>query len=576
MNILRRLFGGGTPSAQAGPDALTEAAPASKASQSRKPSARVLGQLLKDLQDKTPSRKAAAIMSISVLDQSAYEPLLKELRGSGDRNAKLAAAEALGILGNADAVEPLCAVLKESQDSFLFGNIAHALGRLADQSAVETLIPLLRNFSILAPKSDPNDPFGFRDYNRHRQMTVFIHGYTVRRALAEALGTLRDERALEVLLQTLKDDEFYVVGAGAEALAGMSEAGLDALIGEIKGLADSKSIHWLVWALEKSQLGERQVRALIAMLEDGSLSDEIRRGMADVLAVAADRSGAPPLLNALKEKSSKLRAGAALALGKIGDPIAFEPLMNVLHDPDADVRKSGCDALGRLGDARAVDALAGLLTDANEDIRMSAAFALARFRDSRVFEHLLICLKGAKDKSQRGRAAAALAQLGDEQAIGPLSNLLSEKEESLRLEAIKALSEFQSERVTASIASCLNDSEPEVRVTAAESLARRGDGRGFDVMLATLLTGTLDHHQLPTIRGLGALRDSRAVAPLVLCLRGSRGQVRRAIISALEMLGAPAKEALKPLLEDPRPLVSNDAQMVWNRITADGGEGQVA
>jgi len=278
----------------------------------------------------------------------------------------------------------------------------------------------------------------------------------------------------------------------------------------------------------------------------------------------------------LKEKSSKLRTGAALALGKIGDPSAFEPLMNLLHDPDVDVRKSGCDALGRLGDVRAVDALAALLTDAIEDIRMSAAFALARFRESRAFEPLLSCLKGAKDKSQRGRAAAALAQLGDERAIGPLSDLLSEKEESLRTEAIKALSEFQSERVTESIARGLNDSEPEVRVTAAETLARRGDGRGFDVMFATLLTSTLDHHLLPAIRGLGSLRDSRAVAPLVLYLRGSRGQVRRAIISTLEMLGAPAKEALKPLLEDPRPLVRNDAQMVWDRITADRGEGQVA
>jgi hypothetical protein len=34
-----------------------------------------------------------------------------------------------------------------------------------------------------------------------------------------------------------------------------------------------------------------------------------------------------------------------------------------------------------------------------------------------------------------------------------------------------------------------------------------------------------------------------------------------AIDSNLEMLGSPAKESLKPLLEDPHPLVRNDAQM---------------
>lgn len=563
MNILRRLFGGSTPSAQPAP------------SQTPKTSARGLGQLLKEMQDKTPSRKAAAIMSISVLDQSAYEPLLKEIRGSRDRSVKLAAAEAVGILGNANAVGPLCALLKEVEDPFLFGTIARALGRLADQSAVETLIELLTNFSILTPKKDPNDPYGFRD--RNRQMTVFVHGYTVRKALAETLGALRDERALRVLLQTLEDDEFYVVGAGAEGLADLGESGLDALICQFKTLAKSEHFHWVGTVLEKSaRLGERQVGSLIAILEDTSLSDEIRWRVLDVLTGAADRCAVIPLVNVLQEKSSRFRTGASIALGKIGDPAAFEPLMNLLHDPDANVRKSCCEALGRLADVRAVDALSALLTDADEDIRMSAAFALARFRDSRALEHLLSCLKRAKDKYQRGRAAAALAQLGDEQAIGPLSDLLCEKEESLRVDAVKALSEFQGERVTASIARCLNDSELDVRVTAAEGLARRRDGRGFDAMFATLLTDTLDHHLLPAIRGLGALRDSRAVAPLILCLRGSRGQVRRAIVSALEMLGSPAKESLKPLLEDPRPLVKNDAQMVWDRITAAEGEGQVA
>jgi hypothetical protein len=226
-----------------------------------------------------------------------------------------------------------------------------------------------------------------------------------------------------------------------------------------------------------------------------------------------------------------------------------------------------------LGDMRAIEPLAKALDDTDGDVRLTAACALAQFHDVRVFDILTRCLNESKDEYQKGSVVGALAKLNDRRAINPLVKLLSDDKKYVRKSAVTALGKLGGVQTVEAISKCLNDAELEVQLAAAESLTELGDTRGFDLMLSTLLTDNLEHHLLPAIRGLGGLGNPKAVAPLVVCIRGSSGKVRKAIITVLAKFGTPAKAALQPLLADPRLLVRDVAQIVLSQMATSNSDG---
>ncbi len=566
MNFLKRLFGSG-----AIPGSPTGSEPVERTK--AKPS---LDQLLKALQSKTPGTKAPAVISISMLDESVVDPLLKQVRMAKAQEDKRAAVEALGILGNQRAVEPLCEIIKGEQDAYVFGEIAKALRRLADERAVDVLIPSLEHFIALAPKNDPSDPYGFRNQDRSR--VVFIHAVVVRKQLAETLGALRDPRAVSVLMKAVGDDDLFVPHVAAEALTELGEPGINALIAALKEKPKTDHMHFAVaCALEKvGALSEPQLDSLIALLGDASVPDDTRSRVADVLGSSGNNRVVPLLIRTLGDHCSRVRLSAASALGKLGDLRAVQPVVSTLGDSDVGVKKSCCNALGMFGDIRSIEPLVNALSDTDEGVRVPAACALAGFHDARAFDLLVRCLRESKDEYQRGSAAEALAKLGDHRAIDPLVKLLADDKEYVRKNAVTALGKLGGLQTVETVAKCLNDSGLDVQLAVAESLAELGDFRGFDVMLTTLLTDNLEHRLLPAIRGLGRSRDPKAVVPLAVCLRGSSGKVRKATIAALTKCGTAATEALRPLLTDPRPLVRDGAQMVLDQIASQAADAQVS
>ncbi|MFB0560775.1 MAG: HEAT repeat domain-containing protein [Candidatus Lokiarchaeia archaeon] len=210
----------------------------------------------------------------------------------------------------------------------------------------------------------------------------------IRRTAAEYLGDLKDKRAVEPLIQTLKNDEEDIRAEAAKAL------------GSIKDL--------------------RAVPPLIQALKDENW--EVREDVAWALGKIGDTRAVEPLLQALKDESNEVRTVAAEALGGMGDSRVVPDLIQALKDEEAWVRMSAASQLGRLGDKRALQPLLGALIDKDRRVRSLAASALGKIADESVVNPLIQMLE--EDVNQAG-AAYVLGEIGDSRAVYPLINTIS-------------------------------------------------------------------------------------------------------------------------------------------------------
>ena len=97
----------------------------------------------------------------------------------------------------------------------------------------------------------------------------------------------------------------------------------------------------------------RAIEPLIAVLKDENSSGRTQALAAGAL-VSIGTPAVDPLIAALKDKDSLVRERAADALGQIKDVRAVEPLIAALKDKDSLVRERAADALGQIKGARAV------------------------------------------------------------------------------------------------------------------------------------------------------------------------------------------------------------------------------
>ena len=145
-------------------------------------------------------------------------------------------------------VEPLIAALKHD-DSRVLGAAANALGQIKDARAVDPLLAVLKD-----------------------------EDWGVRLAASLALANLKDARAVDPLIAALKDEDWSVQMGAAEAL------------GEIKDA--------------------RAVDPLIAVLKDKNENAYVRMAAAGGLGEINSRSAAGVLTTALKDKNLEVVASA--------------------------------------------------------------------------------------------------------------------------------------------------------------------------------------------------------------------------------------------------------------------------
>ena len=219
------------------------------------------------------------------------EPLISALKDK-DINLRKAAAKALGEIKDPRAVEFLISALKD-KESYVRYAAAKVLGEIEDPRAIAPLISALWDEDIEVYEAavealDKINPKWMETVEAKNKVTEFINALKdenscLRYVAAEALGEIKDPRAVEPLIFALKDEESGVRSAAAKALGKIEDP--------------------------------RAVEPLISALKDKDW--DVREAAAEALGEIKDPRAVAPLISALKDKVWNVHKAATKALEKI-------------------------------------------------------------------------------------------------------------------------------------------------------------------------------------------------------------------------------------------------------------------
>jgi HEAT repeat protein len=240
--------------------------------------------------------------------------LLGGLQAS-DAGLRAAAAQALGLTGDAGAVAPLLSHVKDP-DQAVGDSAAQALGHLGDQAAVSAL---------RADLSDSNE--------------------AVRARAANALGLLKDTASIPALVTMLINDGPLARGSAASGLAAMgTPSAVAALVDQLSGSDQAAQPQLAMQALE--EVGAPAVAPVVEALQ--SAETPARRNAAELLGYMAPQQAVPALAQALNDPDSQVREQAAWALGQIGTVPAQEALARTMASaPDNGTRQAATQAFAQ-------------------------------------------------------------------------------------------------------------------------------------------------------------------------------------------------------------------------------------
>ena len=322
------------------------------------------------------------------------------------------------------AIEPLIDARAETDADFRF-NAVRALPKIRDQRVIESLEKSLKDEDIdvrRAAAKALDEIQGSQEYPR--------------RFGPQTYASLPTERLIQDLRSKFPQTREQAV---KELFSGNANHDLEPWM---RSIADTMK-GTTEWAVQnRSWLRDEQVADLmIKVLKDGN--PKIRKETAAAPGEFKDPQMVRSTRGKQIDKDDYVRSIAALALGHSGEIMAFEPLIAALDDnKSATVRGNAASALGKLGDKRVVEPLIQALKDDDGYVRQHAADALADFKDDRAFEALVEALKDNVAEVRRN-AAIALGALNDARAIGPLRIAAQDENLVVRIPANHALRKLE-------------------------------------------------------------------------------------------------------------------------------------
>jgi HEAT repeat protein len=216
---------------------------------------------------------------------------------------------------------------------------------------------------------------------------------SVRSQAAQALGSLRNESAVEALVEAAARSRERERTAVDKALA--SPDPKHSANFYINRIASEEYTLRTTIVQALGTIGrERAIRALFEMLDEetgqmeGSLRQDIQTTAADTLQRDGDRS-IPLLCELLGHQSVAAREWAAHCLGSFSGSQAIVALITAAYDEDEhfDVREASLYSLAKMGDRRVIPYLEDLQHSGNRSIVRDAQAALAGIRQRFPLSH---------------------------------------------------------------------------------------------------------------------------------------------------------------------------------------------
>ncbi len=373
-----------------------------------------------------------------------------------DDAVRMVAAEVLGQIGVASV--PL--LLVALQDPYYQVRITatDALGQIRDQKALFPLVHLL-----------------LEDEEEE-----------VRSRAAHALGELRNSSATEPLVKALNDRYPGVRGAAARALGMVGDR---QAIGPLVALfesGDRATAEVVVQALQA--IGAADYLALL----NSDTADEGRRAAVETL-LARLSEGVPPLSLPARQVSPPL-PGVTSPIHEVTIPWDGPPPIEVTRlnplppspsgDPDL-IEEPGGPVSGA---APPDDPSFVLLIEASvheeASVRKKVAHALAKSHDRRAGD-LLRTLLVDPDEGVRASSAEGLGLIGDLAAVPDLIRALEDQSDEVVMQAARSLGEIRDPAAAAPLIQLLDADDYGVRQVAGEALTALGTG-ATEALIAAL------------------------------------------------------------------------------------------
>jgi HEAT repeat protein/outer membrane protein assembly factor BamB len=394
---------------------------------------------LSALKDNDENVRIGAVAALGCMKSTRAVGQIVDFLGDRSSRMRMTAIRSLGKIKTPRATEPLIALAKDKQQSqdVRIAAIAALRMNIANAHVLTAIGELGRNQSeskeinsTTNPTSLPKESNEDRDRKLKRLVQMLrcdnVHD---RIAAAEALGSLKDPRAVEPLAETLPT--LYYPGADSQ---------------------DCRLAYCVIVALGQIR-NDRVVRPLVHFIEThGKRSREDLEREFD------------KLLKMLRSDNKQDRINAAFALARWKDPRAVEPLIEILPTlsfdstgaPDCQLARRVVWALGELRDNRAVAPLVHLIKT-NRNGSSDAIEALKNIGE-RTPKHAANFEKRI-DKVAVQQCFNVLSDLGHI-AKKPLLDFLDREDVNLRQYAVMALcgANFRKDpEVTDHLIQCLRD-----------------------------------------------------------------------------------------------------------------------
>ncbi|MBM4320845.1 MAG: hypothetical protein FJ125_13050, partial [Deltaproteobacteria bacterium] len=433
-------------------------------------SAEVVDALLSLSRDQAVDLRYAAVKALgrAIGEERVVDRLLDALADPVDQ-VRRAAVHLLAAHKVARAVPRLCDLLRDGPERLSQIKAAQALGALGDQQAVERL-----SFALLV------EDFSLQDAAA-QALTSILGEVDLDSFRAQANASLErwsrvtemGSAAIPPLVRTVQNQDRTAHGtrirsAAARALGVLARLGHAAALSPLLDLLDERTPAVRVAAADALvTAGEPAAAAKIALLLDDQ-NPELRAAAVKALGALGQAGSAQRLFElALGDPEREVRLAAVEAQGHLG--VAALPALKRLlaSDQEQECRLLACGSLGRLGTILAVDLLIGALGDADSRVRFTAGQMLKRYgwspvglRTRRVdagfarwtlrsewtdspepVPQQTVLIQGLQDAdpARRRAAAEALGDLKDGQAIEPLRRLLDDPDVDVAIVAAQAL-----------------------------------------------------------------------------------------------------------------------------------------
>ena len=306
-----------------------------------------LARLARDTRAKGAPSAARALGGIRTPE--AHRTLV-ELCGAGAPKTRAAACAALAEVPGGEAIAALEKALGDASEDVRWSALRALFGRKQRTETLAGLRRALRSPHFDVARSAAQRYFE-RDASAARGEIRALAGdasvaLPTRVAVALAICKDKDAATTDVLLSGLEDKDPNTRTAAAEALGKLREPRAVPLL--VALLQDDEVAQAAAFSL--GQIGDSAaVPALAAYVRDQGNSGHLRGPAAIALARFSDRVALDVFTSILRsDDESRMTKRAAFALGRVRDPSAIEALIKALRGEDEDTRNAAALALERL------------------------------------------------------------------------------------------------------------------------------------------------------------------------------------------------------------------------------------